>query len=72
MKTILQYLASWYWKRMRREERKLAAVRANVANYPSRIVWFTQAIKWDAKVQRKALRFKDKAETLERWARWWG
>ena len=54
---------------MRREERKLAAVRANINKYPRRIVWFTQAIKWDTEVHRKALRLKDRAETLERWAR---
>jgi len=62
MKTIVQYLASWYWQRMRRVERKLWELYDNAltANWD------------DMPLRRRALRLKDKAETLDRWARWWG
>jgi hypothetical protein len=59
MKILLQYLASWYWERMRRWERRAA--------------YHLQTLDeaFGNTCRRKALRLKDKAERLERWVRWW-
>ncbi len=65
MKTLLQYLASWYWERMRLVENKLYVPwdRAEYDLYAYKLICRNR--------RRKALRLKDKAERLERWARRW-
>jgi len=62
MKAILQYVASWYWERMRRAERRIGEWGKNELDH----------YLGDGRYRSKAMRLKDRAETLERWARWWG